>query len=145
MRYRINAPKVIAETFDDEVIVVNFDDGSYYSLGETAREVWLGIEEQATAAEIAGLLAARFEVPDPAEPLRAVEAFLTRLAEEGLIVGLPGDGAAEGAPPGHPPSRVERRAFTPPEFVRYTDMHHLLLLDPVHSVDESGWPNPKSA
>jgi hypothetical protein len=26
---------------------------------------------------------------------------------------------------------------------RYTDMQELLLLDPIHDVDESGWPHRK--
>ena len=28
-----------------------------------------------------------------------------------------------------------------PQLSSYTDMQELLLLDPIHEVDESGWPN----
>jgi hypothetical protein len=31
----------------------------------------------------------------------------------------------------------------PPVLERYTDMQELLFLDPIHDVDESGWPHRK--
>ncbi len=31
--------------------------------------------------------------------------------------------------------------FTNPVLEKFTDMADLLLLDPIHEVDESGWPN----
>ena len=31
--------------------------------------------------------------------------------------------------------------FEAPKLSKYTDMEQLLLLDPVHDVDETGWPN----
>jgi hypothetical protein len=35
-------------------------------------------------------------------------------------------------------------AFTQPVLEVYTDMQDLLLLDPIHEVDEeAGWPSPK--
>jgi len=34
--------------------------------------------------------------------------------------------------------------FAPPVLEVYTDMQDLLLLDPIHDVDETvGWPSPK--
>lgn len=32
--------------------------------------------------------------------------------------------------------------FEEPIFHKYTDMEDLLLLDPIHDVDETGWPKP---
>ena len=34
-----------------------------------------------------------------------------------------------------------RLPFAAPVLHKYTDMEDLLLLDPIHDVDESGWPN----
>ena len=31
--------------------------------------------------------------------------------------------------------------FTNPVLEKFTDMAELLLLDPIHEVDDSGWPN----
>ncbi len=33
--------------------------------------------------------------------------------------------------------------FEPPKLAKYTNMSDLLMLDPVHDVDEQGWPNRK--
>ncbi len=30
--------------------------------------------------------------------------------------------------------------YAPPALETYTDMQELLLLDPIHDVDETGWP-----
>jgi hypothetical protein len=34
--------------------------------------------------------------------------------------------------------------FEPPKFAKYNDMQNLLLSDPIHDVDETGWPNLES-
>jgi hypothetical protein len=33
-------------------------------------------------------------------------------------------------------------SFNPPLLNKYSDMQELLLLDPIHDVDEAGWPKP---
>ena len=43
------------------------------------------------------------------------------------------------------PSDGLRAPFVAPELKRYADMQDLLLLDPVHDVDEKGWPNALAA
>jgi hypothetical protein len=36
-------------------------------------------------------------------------------------------------------------SFEPPTLEHYTDMEYFLLLDPIHEVDESGWPHAPAA
>ena len=43
--------------------------------------------------------------------------------------------------PGGPPA--SKPDFQEPALQKYTDMEDLLLLDPIHEVDDTGWPNPK--
>ena len=38
---------------------------------------------------------------------------------------------------------IERLSFEAPILHKYTDMQDLLLLDPIHEVDEAGWPSVK--
>ena len=38
-----------------------------------------------------------------------------------------------------------RLPFVNPTLTKFTDMQDLLLLDPIHEVDEMGWPHPKPA
>jgi hypothetical protein len=35
--------------------------------------------------------------------------------------------------------------FQPPLFEKFTDMEAMLLLDPVHDVDDEGWPHMPAA
>jgi hypothetical protein len=32
-------------------------------------------------------------------------------------------------------------SFEPPKFTKFNDMQNLLLSDPIHDVDATGWPN----
>ena len=46
------------------------------------------------------------------------------------------------------PSAIEnavavKQPFEAPILNKYNDMQELLLLDPIHDVDEAGWPNTK--
>ena len=55
--------------------------------------------------------------------------------------------APSDAPP--PPDAVKspsipRAPFHPPVLNVFSDMQDLLLLDPIHDVDATGWPMPKS-
>ncbi len=38
--FELTGLKVIDETFDDEIVVINFDTGSYYSLSKAAADIW---------------------------------------------------------------------------------------------------------
>ena len=38
---------------------------------------------------------------------------------------------------------TEKLAYEHPVLQKYTDMEDLLLLDPIHDVDEAGWPARK--
>lgn len=140
--YRANLPAVAHEAFEDEAILIQFESGRYYSLNETGRDAWQEIVRGASAASIARALAQRYDAPEPAI-LDALAPFLEALTEQALVVAqrspdVPPDGApapADGA--------ATRRRFTPPRVEVYTDMEDLLLLDPIHDVDETGWPRAK--
>ena len=42
-------------------------------------------------------------------------------------------------------NRQTRRPFEMPTLEKYTDMQDLVLIDPVHQVDEAGWPRRPDA
>lgn len=141
-RYRVNAPHVVSETIDGESIVINLQNGCYYSLRETATEIWSLVGPLGCAGAIAARLARRY--PD-AGPVVAdqVSAFIGRLCGEGLLVEVSGDD--DGAVPPREVTRddqdgIARPAFAPPAFDKYNDLQELLLADPIHEVGEGGWP-----
>ena len=42
------------------------------------------------------------------------------------------------------PLSADRRGYEPPILNRYDDLQNLALLDPIHDVEEAGWPNRKT-
>ncbi|HEU5439338.1 MAG TPA: PqqD family protein [Ktedonobacterales bacterium] len=138
---RINSPAVIHETLDGEVVIINLDSGTYYSLDATGAAIWERIGPQANIERIAAELAAQSDAP-PAEATATVLAFCEELAREGLVVEAAAEDAAELDAP--PAVGGERTAVFPvPALQKFTDMQDLLLLDPVHEVAEAGWPHRK--
>ncbi|NJN82952.1 MAG: PqqD family protein [Caldilineaceae bacterium] len=141
--YRVNGPKVVHELFDDEAVVVDLDSGNYYSTEGVGALIWQAMLAGQKGEQIVSEVQARYEADD-SEAQVAVTQFLESLEGEGLIVAVaadsqPGNGDAllglGVAPAGG------RLPFAPPLLNRFTDMQDLLLLDPIHEVDESGWPN----
>jgi hypothetical protein len=134
-RFRIG-PEIVHETVDGEVIAIDLDNGSYYSLAGSGPVIWGLLAGGASEAELRDALAARF---GESEAIAGdVSALLEQLRENGLIVASDEEGAAAAPAPG-----VEDGAtYEAPRFERYTDMKDYFLLDPIHEVDTAGWPRP---
>lgn len=137
--YRIPDSKIIHEVFDDEVIACNLDRGHYYSIDDSGAEIWRLLLAGSTVPE----MAEHFSNHDPSNRetiASGIQQFVDRLLEEGLIA--PADNGAGKLPAENLPL-TRRTVFTPPVLQKYTDMETLLRLDPIHEVDETGWPNAK--
>lgn len=139
MRHTVNRSKVVLEHFDDETILINMQTCVYFSLNPSGCEVWKLVEAGHDTATIAALLHARYLAP-PEAILAAVEDLTNRLLEEGLIDPAPGSASALQV---LPPPVAGQTPFVVPILARYDDMQELLLLDPIHEVDDSGWPNAR--
>ena len=130
--------KVVAEQFDNEIVIVNLDSGAYFSLRESAATAWLALTNQVPPNEVAERLAGAAGA-DIGVVRGDVERFVQTLLENGLIERT--DHVAQGWN-GLPKAAA---AYAAPVIEKYTDMEDLLLLDPVHDVDETGWPKKKAA
>lgn len=133
--FALRAPDIVHETIDGETVIIDLANGAYYRLETAAAWAWQTLAAGATAAELCANLAERFEAP-AGEIQQAVAGFLAALGEFNLIA------IVERAPGEPPPAAAPRmRAAFPGLAVhRFTDLQELLFLDPVHEVDESGWP-----
>ena len=138
-RFRVNSPRVMHETIEGEVIVIDLTTGSYYSLRDASAEIWREIESGADEARIGAALEHRYEGPRE-EILAGVSRLLDELAAEGLIepAGASGDTLVA---PAAPPNANGRIPFQAPVLEKHSDMQDLILLDPVHEVDARGWPH----
>lgn len=128
--YRVNEPSVAAEHLDDEIVVVSFANGRYYSLRGTGAEVWRLLETGHTPESIVALYS------EPSNDIRDdLEAFVRRLIEQELMI------------ESHVPARsqeaeaIDVGAFERPVLEEFDEMKEMLLYDPIHDVDETGWPH----
>ena len=135
-RYQVNAPSVISEVIDGVVIVLNFDNGHYYSLNGGGSRVWSGLASGRAVEELGATLAARHGL-EPAATAATLAEFAGRLEAEGLIRRSTSPATA----PVEAGADAESGTFEPPAFEKFTDMEQLLLLDPIHEVSDAGWPH----
>lgn len=141
--YRVNSPKVIHETIDGETVLVNLDSGNYYSFDGVGVDIWnlveTGIDGEGIIEAIVQRYAGERETME-----QAIYSFMKELEQEALVVigdeisreNVAGSRADNNARTGD-----TRKSFEVPILNKYTDMQDLLLLDPIHDVDESGWPH----
>lgn len=139
-RYRINE-KVPYQSFDEEIIAINVDLGTYYSLRGAGAELWSWIAKGYDLAAIRRAIGETY-LGDPVAIAGECFAFVDKLVESGLVTrGTEGAEQDSVAPAGN---GRPKRAFVAPELEVFTDMQDLLLLDPIHDGDESGWPRGKA-
>lgn len=134
----INDAKFVHETVDGEVIIINLESGTYYGLRGSALEVWSFLQQGLSQDALTGAVATRYGV-GAGEVGPAVEKFIAALGEEGIVTFTEQAGGTPSAGDSAPPSAP----FTPPIFSKHTNMSDLLLLDPIHDVDEQGWPHER--
>jgi hypothetical protein len=139
-QFRVRNPQVVDDTIEGEVIVIDLDTGTYYSLRDTSAEIWQGIKAGTDEPAICESLAEHYAATKE-EIASAVSRLLEELAAEGLIEETPdGAGAVRAEPLSDPPAQNGRVPFVTPVLEKHTDMQDLILLDPVHDVTEAGWP-----
>jgi hypothetical protein len=91
-----------------------------------------------SVADVAVTVAVRYDAA-PEAIRAAVLEFATRLLDEALIAPGAPDRSLTESQRGEW-SGGERAAFEAPRLTAYTDMQDLLLADPIHDYDETGWP-----
>jgi hypothetical protein len=145
IKYRIKTPEVIYETIEGETVIVNLENGLYYSLhSETGVDAWTLIEAGLDFPTMSAYLAHRYTQNDQIVS-SALRDFIILLQQEGLIEV---DQRTQDSPVASPDMALKTPVgvFEPPSIERFSDMQDLLLLDPIHDVDEAGWPNlPKTS
>ena len=141
-KYQVNSSKVVAETIDGEVVIVNLEKGDYYSLVSSGAQIWGKIEQNLPLPQILQQMIAEYD--DTEENItKNVTGFIDILKSEGLVLTEAFEGQSDSAQ--IVDNGSEKLKFEMPTLEKYTDMEELLLLDPIHEVDEQqGWPNVKA-
>jgi hypothetical protein len=141
--FQLSGTKIVHEKFDDETVIVNLETGRYYNMLNIGSAIWAlameGLPQSAIAAAVAG------RYPADAERIAVdVAGLLNDLKAEGLVVARPAP--AEGAPTAYAlfDGMVLPALYFAPHLQKYVDMEDMLALDPIHDVDDIGWPVQKS-
>ncbi len=124
-------PRLAAEVFDGEYIIANLDTGLYYNIQGIAVSLVKALPFQ-DYNQVIQLLSNSFP-----ENSRVIEQELTtilsELIAEEILLKEDVTGLTEN------PLCIPPDEYTISHFNRYADMQDLLLLDPIHDVDEEGW------
>ena len=131
-RFAVASPNIVWQAFDEESVLINLESGIYYSLNLAGALIWRLVEAGTTPAEAVECV---LQSGAPPEARHQVLEFCERLLEEGLIA----PATDEAGPKAAPAETV--LPWVPPSVSIYTDMQDLFLLDPIHDVDEAGWPS----
>jgi hypothetical protein len=127
----VNAPDCVAEEFEGEIVALNMQTGTYFSIKDNALNLWHDLAE---GHPVEALVAAAGEGTPMAV---AIEKYATTVVDEGLMRLAP-------APLGPDAPATLALDGDLPVLESFSDMQSLLLLDPVHEVDDQqGWPKTK--
>jgi len=138
----IDRVSVIYEEVDGEVIVIHKSAGIYYSLRDTARDVWQLIACGKSFDEMVDLFAADSQTSRE-EIFESVVKFITLLKRENLVVPASPCASANGVPrhngtvfsSGLSLSGI----FREPLLEKFENMREYMLADPIHESDALGW------
>ncbi len=134
----VNGPGVVGESVDGEALIVNLETGCYYSARGTADAIWALIAAESPSASIVEAMRVRFPADDSDLVTSQTLAFIDELLAEGLAI----QRESRMAPSAPSAAAIGPASWVTPVLEKFTDMQALLLLDPIHEVDETGWPQP---
>jgi len=128
-----NKNQVVSDLIDGEMMLLNMEAGNYFSLGGSGAALWSCFQQGADPERL--LEAIRQAYPDQESASRDFQDFLELLkADELLVEGTEDAGVAP----------VLAGEYQAPSLEKYSDLQDLLLIDPIHEADESGWPSVAS-
>ena len=135
MAYKIDSKNISWERVDDEVIAIQLETGRYYNLLNTSAEIWSLLAEGATIESLFAAFSKLF--PGNESILIEIESFIQECTKAKLLL-IDEEIKTE---------LIDHKILTLPEtwvtpqLIEYSDLQDLILVDPIHDVEESGWPN----
>jgi hypothetical protein len=130
----IKETQVIWENMENEIIIISLNNGHYYNAQGTGMNIWLCIAAQMSRQNMTQLFLNQYDLPQHRVE-NDIQQFIDFLILEELVVETQ---TLISASPSLSPWPQE---YAEPTLTKFTDMQELLLIDPIHEVDEHGWPN----
>jgi len=134
-------PPNVSEMIDGEVMIINLESGSYFSVTGAGAAIWPQLIAGTDLDSLAAVLEAAFDVPVAAVGSE-LDRFVDRLIAEGILRPRDPSGVPSATALGPPDPTRSYQGFG---FERFDDMRGLLVVDPVHEVGGFGWPEGTAA
>lgn len=137
-RFRTASPQVVADLVDGELVAVNLETGTYFAMYSASAQVWGTLAAGCAISQI-------LEVLDDCQATSIIRPsdlldFTEKLLEHGLIEYT--NDASDEAIAALASLRVHSE-WVPLRVHVHADLQDILLLDPVHDTNASGWPEAK--
>lgn len=135
--FRIASSQISSEIVDGEIMIINLKNGNYFNLNGSCLEIWTQLQEGVSQERLLSLLSQRY-LAEESLLKSELERLLAELQKEELVTVTTGDDSAK-----HSEDIKSKLPFVSPVLCKFSDMQELLLLDPIHDVDDAGWPQAK--
>jgi hypothetical protein len=138
-RYRANAPRFVDESVEGEALIMDMVTGTYYTCLGATTVAWEALKRGVDQHDVASLVASAYGV-GAADVERDLEPFVADLLNEELLVPWTEE-AGETVAVQLDDLGETTGAYEAMRLERYTDLADLILLDPVHDVSGTAWPD----
>ena len=131
----VDTANVSWEQVGGEVIAIQLSTGRYYNMVDTATAIWLFLSNGASLDTLTTKLRQLYK--DESLMLSGLEDFVYECIKSSLLVSIDKEKL----------SREELfldlkfNEWSAPQLNEYIDLQDLILVDPIHDVQKSGWPN----
>lgn len=140
--YQIDHSRIMFEQFEDETVLVNTENGYYYSLSASGTEVLRLLQEGCKSGDLPRWLFGDADISQQQTPL--IEDFVRQLIGEGILMERSSNNPNRLPEVPPEPACAPPIPFEPPVLERFEEVRDLLMIDPVHQVDQDyGWPKAK--
>ena len=140
--YQIDRSNVVYEIFDNEVVIINLDNGNYYSYNGVGVEIWNQLTKKNSIDNISQSLSNIYPSVRLDNLKTIINKSIADLENEKLLISSEIKNNQEINIPveTNQDIKVDNNVIKIPTLQRFTDMQDFLLVDPIHEIDYEKWP-----
>jgi hypothetical protein len=128
---------VVFEEYEDEIIFLQLKEGFYYTLDRMAADIFVALLRADSIETALGYLSQRY-LTDHDELNRTCQKMINQLTEEKLIVERANTSSEHGELTSYTGKKQQLSEY---HIEKFEDIQDILKFDPVHEVNEDGWPS----
>lgn len=127
--FQIKNSKVLHETKNNETLIINLENGYYYSLESIGSYIWSLLLQQVSKEEIVNQISNRYQVNNNSVA-NDVQEIIAQICSENILI--PSDTPLSDSVCKFEGLEPTLTKYEKPMLNKFTDMEALLLADPIH-------------